>query len=175
MPSGADPAGPKPLGANAQAAARNLYVGEYLPAKAVAARLGVAERTVQRWMAADASKCRDWNEARRRAAQMRSTQEAAAQEFMAGFLTFQRKVLAELDAAADMAAAEKTKAIASLSDSFAKTARATAVAVAAPETTQLAIAMDTLQKLARFVAETHQDAAPLLAEALEAFAETLMT
>jgi hypothetical protein len=157
--------------ANAREKARDLYAQEYLPAGAIAARLGVAERTVARWKQEDAAAGADWGDARRDAERTRRAQDAAAHDYLGDFLCFQRKVLAELKDSADMTAAEKTRAIASLSDSFSKTSNA--CAKAAPQTTRLAAALDVLQRLARFVGEAYPDAGPALAEAIEAFAADL--
>jgi hypothetical protein len=157
--------------ANGRDKARGLYVQDCLPAGAIAARLGVAERTVERWKAEDAAAGRGWKAAREAARAARGAAEQDAQAYLTEVLAFQRAALEAVKLDQALTPQEKTRSAASLADSFSKTVNA--CAKAAPETTQLAIALDMLQRLARFASETHAEAAPALAECLEAFAVEL--
>jgi hypothetical protein len=148
--------------------ARALYIKDCLPIEAIAARLGVGERTVQRWKAEDAEQDKDWDAARQAAHMAKENIEISTQLYLANFIAFQQGALAEVQANEQMTTTEKAQAVASLADSFAKTVKASAIT--SPQINQLAIAIEVIQKLAAYVHDKHPEAAPKLMEALEPFA-----
>jgi len=147
--------------------ARGLYIRECLPTEAIAARLGIGERTVQRWKADDLEQGNDWDAGCQAAHMARENIEISTQIYIANFVAFQQGALADIRANEDMTPGEKAQAVASLADSFSKTVKA--CAVTAPKISSLAIAVDIVQRLAAFVADRHPEAAQVLTGVLEPF------
>jgi len=151
--------------------ARALYVADGLSLAGVAARLGVTERTVQRWKSKAAESGDDWDKARTAARIAPENVETAARESLEIFLDYHRAVLDEVNKNEGLTTIEKVQAVTSLADAYSKHLRASAVTM--PKVNRLAIATDVLQSLAAFVSEKAPSAAPVLAGVLEAFGPEL--
>lgn len=158
------------MGKAERARARGLFA-RGLPVAQVAAKMGAAKRTVQRWKAADAAAGLDWGAARAAELGAKGAIEAASRDYLAGALALQAEVLSAIKADAGIAPMDKTAALASLADSFNKTVRA--CAGAAPGAAQAAIAADTLNKLAAFAAGREPAEANAVLDAIEAFLPVL--
>ena len=152
--------------------ARMLYVADCLPLAIVAAKLGVTERTAQRWKAVAAKGGDDWDKARTAGRLGRESIKGAAQESLAAFLEYHKEALESLKSNTELDIQARVSAITNLADAYTKHLRA--AAITAPSLNALAIASDVLSRLTAFVKANHAEAAPVLAAVLEAFGPELV-
>ena len=151
--------------------ARTMYVMDGLPMSAIAMRLCLTERTVFRWKTEAGRAGDSWDKARVAYRLSKDSVAQTTQVFLEAFMGYQQRLLGEVQDNAELSTKEKVAAIASLTDTFHKTVKASAST--APKLNEFAIVSDVIQRLATFVAEHHPDAAPALLAILEPFGQEL--
>ncbi|WP_420996228.1 DUF1804 family protein [Cupriavidus sp. 30B13] len=148
-------------------AVRRAYVFDRLTLEIAAMKAGVSYGTARRWKADAAETGDDWDRAQSAQLIAGGTLEDIARGVLAGLVTQYQSTMEELSRTDDVKPLEKTKLLASLADSFQKTVSASKKIL--PETNELAIAMDVLQRLAAWVKNNKPEHIQIFAEMLEPF------
>jgi len=150
---------------------RRAYVFDRLSLEVAAMKCGVSYGTASRWKAASADKGDDWDKAQ--AAQLMSggSIEDIGRQMLAGLVTQYQASMEELNTDSKLPPQVKVQLLASLADAFNKTISASKRIL--PETSELATAMEVVQKLADFVRKQYPQHGPALVEVLEAFGDEL--
>jgi len=150
---------------------RRLYIMERVSLEIGALQCGVSFSTASRWKREAQDSGDDWDKLR--AAQILAGDgiESVARAALAGFLTQYQSVMDTLNADPDIAAENKVQMLASLADSFNKTVAASKRVL--PETSQLATAMEVVQKMAGFIRDKYPKHIQAFIEVLEPFGEEL--
>lgn len=157
--------------AESRVALRAAYL-DGLALEIAAVKVGVPVATARRWKYDAAAAGDDWDKMRN--AQMLAAgggMEQTLGRVVSMVITQAEATVRVLETNTDMSPLERTQAIASLTDSLGK-----ASAVAArlmPQTSQLAIAMDVIKRLAAFVAKQHPAHAEAFGEILEPFGDEI--
>lgn len=157
--------------ATAKARLRACFVGERLPMELACVKAKVARATGNRWKREAAAGGDDWEQARAALALGDGTFADTAKALLNDYLLAHQATMVLLRDTQGLGPLERVEAIASLSDSFNKTMSSFRKLM--PETDRLAVAMEVLKRLTRFVAEKQPKAAPALLEVLEAFGAEL--
>ncbi|MCW3479723.1 DUF1804 family protein [Neisseriaceae bacterium JH1-16] len=150
---------------------RRLYVFDRISLEMAALQCGVSMSTASRWKSEAQKAGDDWDKFRAAAILAGDGIENVARAALAGFLTQYQSTMDALNTNADIAAEKKVAMLASLADSFNKTVAASKRVL--PETSQLATAMEVVQKLAGFIRERYPKHAQAFVEVLEPFGEEL--
>ncbi len=152
-------------------AVRRAYVFDRLSLEIAAAKVGVSYATVTRWKAASAKAGDDWDKAQ--AAQLLSGGgiEEVARQMLAGLVMQYQTTMDEVNASTDIKPALKVQMLASLADAYNKTVSASKRIL--PETSELATAMQVIQKLAEFIQDKYPKHASTFVQILEPFGELL--
>lgn len=150
---------------------RKLYVFERIGLEVAAMQCKVSMSTASRWKREAAENGDDWDKFRAAAMLAGDGIESVARMALAGFLTQYHATMEVITVDTDLPAETKVKMLASLADSFNKTVSASKRVL--PETSQLATAMDVVQKLAGFIREKYPKHAQVFAEVLEPFGDVL--
>ncbi|MDN3578700.1 DUF1804 family protein [Chitinimonas viridis] len=156
-------------GDNVRQAVRASFVFDCLDMPAAAAKHNVPEATARRWKYAAKEMGDDWDKAR--GAQMLAGGgiEEVSRQTLALVVLQVQATLQTINETADMPPAVKVQMLASLSDSYLKLSKVATKLM--PETTQLATAMDVLQRLVKFIRDKYPQHAGSLAEVLHPFGE----
>lgn len=152
-------------------AVRRAFVFDRLTLEIAAMKAGVSYGTARRWKADAAETGDDWDKAQSAQLIAGGSLEEIARGVLAGLVTQYQATMEELTRTEDVKPLEKTKLLASLADSFQKTVSASKKIL--PETNELAVAMDVLQRLATFVKNNRPDHIQVFAEILEPFGHEL--
>lgn len=150
---------------------RRAYVFDRLTLEIAAMKAGVSYGTARRWKADAGETGDDWDKAQSAQLIAGGTLEDIARGVLAGLVTQYQATMEELARTEDFKPMEKTKLLASLADSFQKTVSASKKIL--PETNELAVAMDVLQRLATFVKNNKPEHIQVFAELLEPFGSEL--
>jgi hypothetical protein len=150
---------------------RRAYVFDRLTLEIAAMKAGVSYGTARRWKADAGETGDDWDKAQSAQLIAGGTLEDIARGVLAGLVTQYQATMEELARTEDVKPMEKTKLLASLADSFQKTVSASKKIL--PETNELAVAMDVLQRLATFVKNNRPEHIQVFAELLEPFGSEL--
>lgn len=150
---------------------RALYVHECVGLEAAAEHLEISERTALRWKAAAKKEGDDWDKARNASMLAGEGAEAVSRMLLEQFLTMMQSTLEAIKKDVDMKPGDKVDAMSSLADAYAKTMRG--VQRSAPELNRLAVAMEVMQHLVKFVQTKAPKQAGALLEVLEPFGEHL--
>lgn len=150
-----------------RAQVRAAYVHEHLPLEAAAARAGVAPGTAARWKRKAREAGEDWDKLRAAVCLAGEGMEAVARQMLADYVVQHKALMESIQGDADMSAAAKVQALASLADSFNKTVAASRRVL--PETSELATALAVLDKLGAFIRERYPQHGPAFVEILEPF------
>lgn len=150
---------------------RRLYVFDRIGLEMAALQCGVSMSTASRWKREAMDEGDDWDKFRAAAILSGDGIESIARAALAGFLTQYQATMDTLNANPDIKAETKVQMLASLADSFNKTVAASRKVL--PETSQLATAMEVVQKLATFIREKYPKHAQAFVEVLEPFGEEL--
>lgn len=150
---------------------RRLYVFDRIGLEMAALQCGVSMSTASRWKRESAEAGDDWDKMRAAAILAGDGIETVARAALAGFLTQYQATMELLNTNPDIPAEKKVQMLASLADSFNKTVAASRRVL--PETSQLATAMEVVQKLAGFIREKYPKHAQAFVEVLEPFGEEL--
>lgn len=151
---------------------RRAYVFDRLSLEVAAMKCGVSYGTASRWKTQSAEKGDDWDKAQ--AAQLMSggNIEDIGRQMLAGLVTQYQASMEELNTDSKLPPQVKVQLLASLADAFNKTIAASKKIL--PETSELATAMDVVQKLAEFVRNHYPQHANAFTELLEPFGEELV-
>ncbi len=153
-------------------AVRQAYVQDRLPLEAAAERVGVSYSAAQGWKRQAKADGQCWDKARAASRMSSGGLGELTTQLLEDFaLLFQSTVEQIRDADADPL--KKAEAISRLSDAYTKTMRA--ATKGAPEIGRLAMALEVLDLLARFVRAEHPEHAEALISVLEPFGRTLAT
>jgi len=150
---------------------RRLYVFDRISLEVAALQCGVSMSTASRWKGEAKETGDDWDKFRAAAILAGDGIESVARAALAGFLTQYQATMDTLNANPDIRAEAKVQMLASLADSFNKTVVASKRVL--PETSQLATAMEVVQKLAGFIREHHPQHAQAFVDVLEPFGQEL--
>jgi len=149
-------------------AVRNAYVRERLPLEAAAGRVGVSYSTAQKWKRDDKADGLCWDKARQAARMATGGLGDLTAELLEDFAVLFQSTVEEIrDASVDPL--KKAEAISRLSDAYNKTMRA--ASKGAPEIGQLAMALEVIDLLARFVRAEFPEHAEALITVLEPFGQ----
>jgi hypothetical protein len=147
---------------------RAAYVFQRLNVPAVAKRFKVPEQTLKRWKAEARAEGDDWDKARAAHSLAGDGAEAVAIRFMDDFMRLLDSTMEDIKGQVGMKPAEKVDALARLSDAYNKAMAGVRRSV--PQVSELAIAMDVLQQLVKFVQTRYPAHAKALVEILDPFA-----
>ncbi|WP_028536166.1 DUF1804 family protein [Paludibacterium yongneupense] len=150
---------------------RRLYVFDRISLEVASLQCGVSLSTSSRWKRDAQEMGDDWDKLRAAAILAGDGIESVARAALAGFLTQYQATMDMLNASNDIRAEAKVQMLASLADSFNKTVSASKRVL--PETSQLATAMEVVQKMAGFIRERFPKHAQAFVEVLEPFGEEL--
>ena len=150
--------------------ARAAYVMERLPLSEAARRAGASPAAVRGWKRRAKAAGDDWDAAREAALRAQDGLGGLTDRLLRDFAAlFQSTMQALRSGAHDPI--DAAKAMASLSDAYAKTVRA--AGCVDPRLARMDIALDVLRRLAEHVRERRPEAMGALAEALDSFGPAL--
>lgn len=150
-----------------KAAIRSRYVFDRLSIEVAAEREGVPVSTARKWkMAAEASGD-DWEKARAAASLSTTGTQTIAQLVLVDYLALHQSTVEGIKTDGAIPAIQRAEALSRLADAFQKTM--SAVAKAAPELGQYAVASEILQMQAVFVRENYPQHIDAFLEILEPF------
>lgn len=152
-------------------ALRAAYVHDRLPLEAAADKAGVPHSTAQRWKRQAREAGEDWDKLRAASLLAGEGMEHVARQMLADYVVQHKALMDLINGDANMGAAAKVAALASLADSFNKTVAASRRVL--PETNELATALGVINKLSDFVRERFPQHSAAFLEILEPFGETL--
>ncbi|MBX9268764.1 DUF1804 family protein [Chromobacterium violaceum] len=150
---------------------RRLYVFDRISLEVAAMQCSVSMSTASRWKRESAEAGDDWDKVRAAALLAGDGIESIARAALVGFMTQYQATMDTLTVSDQIPAEKKVAMLASLADSFNKTVAASRKVL--PETSQLATAMEVVQKLAGFIRERYPKHAQAFVEVLEPFGEEL--
>ncbi|WP_295451954.1 DUF1804 family protein [uncultured Thiodictyon sp.] len=154
-----------------RAAVRAAYIYQRLPLTDAAAAAGVAEGTARTWMRCSRQDGDDWDACRTAASLSREGQLAVASMVLEQFVLQFRSTLEGLKGNTQLGPIERAEILARLSDSYTKM-MSSAAKVATP-ISRLAVALETLRELAKYIGAERPDSLPVFAELLEGFGARL--
>jgi len=150
---------------------RRAYVFDRLSLEVAAMKCGVSYGTASRWKSQAAEAGDDWEKAQAAQLMAGGNIEDIGRQMLAGLVTQYQASMDELNRDSNINPALKVQLLSSLADAFNKTVAASKRIL--PETSELATAMDVVQKLAAFVQQRYPKHAPAFAELLEPFGDEL--
>lgn len=147
---------------------RRAYVFNSLSLEIAAMQGGVSFATARRWKKEASEAGDDWDKIRTASVMAGGGLEEVARTVLIG-LVAQYQSTIETITYADLKPQEKVEMLASLADAYNKSVSASRKIL--PETSQLATALEVLQKLGSFISEHHPQHLTAFAEILEPFGE----
>lgn len=150
---------------------RRAYVFDRLSLEVAALKVGVAYGTASRWKTNAAAQGDDWDKAQAAQLLAGGSLEEIGRQMLAGLVIQYQSTMQELNEKSDINPAAKVQLLASLADAFNKTIGASKRLL--PETSELATAMEVVQKLAEFVRKHYPQHAATFVELLEPFGDEL--
>ncbi len=150
---------------------RRAYVFDRLSLEVAAMKCGVSYGTASRWKAQAADGGDDWEKAQAAQLMAGGNIEDIGRQMLAGLVTQYQASMDELNRDTNLNPALKVQLLSSLADAFNKTVAASKRIL--PETSELATAMEVVQKLATFVQQRYPKHAQAFAELLEPFGDEL--
>lgn len=152
-------------------AVRAAFVHDQLGLEVAAVKCGVPVATARRWIRDARDAGDDWEKARTAQMIAGGGMEAIARQTMAMFSQQAQATLQMLQDDTQIAPLERSKALASLADSFNKLVASNARLM--PETDKLAVALDVIKRLSEFVRANHPQLAGGFAEILGPFGDEI--
>jgi len=150
-------------------AVRNAYVFDRLDLGAAADKHSVSRGTAQRWKNQAAAAGDDWDNARSAASISANGTRMVAEIVLSDFMQAYQKTMELLnDPETNISAKDRVDYISKMADAFTKTM--SAVAKAAPELGQYAVANELMHHLTRFVSENYPQHLEAVLEIMEPFA-----
>lgn len=150
---------------------RRAYVFNGLSLEIAAAQIGVGFGTARRWKKSALEAGDDWDKVRTAHTLAGGGLEDIARSALTGMLLQYQATIDALQNDDKISPQEKASLLASLADAFNKTVSASNRVL--PETSQLATALDVLQRLGAFIQERYPQHLAAFAELLEPFGEEL--
>lgn len=148
-------------------AVRAAFIFERLPIEAAAIRAGVPASTAARWKRQAKEAGDDWDKMRAACLLSGEGVESVARQMLADYVVQHKALMEIITTSADMKAEVKVQMLASLADSFNKTVAASRRVL--PETSELATALNVLDRLSNFIRERFPQHGPAFVEVLEPF------
>lgn len=152
-------------------AVRSLYVFKRLNCKAIAKRLKLRDSTVARWKHEARDRGDDWDKARAAHQIAGDGAQAIAVRFMDDFMHLLQNTIDDIKADPKMKPQLKVEALSRLADAYNKAMAG--VKRSMPELNELAVAMEVVQRLVKFVQGKYPQHARALVEILDPFASEL--
>lgn len=150
---------------------RRLYIFDRVSLEMAALQASVAFSSASRWKRDALEIGDDWDKLRAASILAGDGIENVARAALAGFLMQYQAMMDQVNQTAEIPAESKIQMLASLADSFNKTVSASRRVL--PETSQLATAMQVVQKLAEYIRTHWPKHAGAFVEVLEPFADEL--
>lgn len=150
---------------------RRAYVFDRLSLEVAALKVGVSYGTASRWKSAACEQGDDWDKAQAAQLMAGGCIEDIGRQMLAGLVTQYQSSMEELTRDTKLNPVTKVQLLASLADAFNKTISASKRLL--PETSELATAMEVVQKLAEFVRKQYPQHAAIFVELLEPFGDEL--
>ena len=151
--------------------ARSAYVYEALSLTAIADRLSLPLSTINRWKRASLKNGDDWDKARAAARLSGQGAEAVTVAVLEDFVLLFQSTLNDIKLSTDLTPLEKAEIISRLSDAYTKTINA--AAKGSPKLNKLAIAMEVLQLLVKYIQSERPDLIESFSDVLTGFGEKL--
>lgn len=152
--------------------ARSAYIYDNMPLAQIASIHKVSLATLRSWKKKAEDAGDDWDKLRAATLLAGEGMEAIARQTLSEYVVQHKTVMAEVLAAKDMTAQQKTDALASLGDSFNKMVVASRRVL--PMSDELAIALRVIQMLTEFVRQKFPQHVKALLEILEPFTEEVV-
>jgi len=153
-------------------AVRRAYVYDRLSLEISAQKAGISYATAARWKAQSAKGGDDWDKSQAALLMAGGGIETVARQMLAGLVTQYQATIETITADASLKPAVKVQMLASLADSYNKTVSASKRIL--PETSELATAMQVLQRLADFIHQRYPKHAATFVQILEPFGDLLV-
>lgn len=153
---------------------RRMYIFDQQPLEIGALQCNVAIATARRWKSDAAAEGDDWDKLRAAQTLAGGSMEELARQMLAGFLLQYQSVMETLNANDEeqkLTPMARVTMLASLADSYNKTVAASKRVL--PDTSELATAMQVVQKLAGYIREHYPQHAAAFVEVLEPFGSEL--
>ncbi|MFZ6655651.1 DUF1804 family protein [Undibacterium sp. TJN19] len=150
---------------------RRAYVFDRLSLEVAALKCGVSYGTASRWKSQAAEGGDNWEKAQAAQLMAGGSIEDIGRQMLAGLVTQYQSSMEELTKDANINPVVKVQLLASLADAFNKTISASKRIL--PETSELATAMEVVQKMAMFVRQRYPQHANAFTELLEPFGDEL--
>jgi transposase-like protein len=150
--------------------ARAKYLYERLTLPQIALALGVSEPTLRRWKSDARTDGDDWDQARIASTMAGQGLERIVTQVVQDYVIQHQATIDQLKEAV-LEPADKAKILAALADSFNKTV--SAAGRLTPKISELGVAMDVLDRLAKYVSARRPEAADALLAVLEPFGSEL--
>lgn len=152
---------------------RQLYVFEHTPLEAAAVQCRVSYNTARRWKSEAADFGDDWDKLRAAHTLAGGELEEIARQLLTDLVLQFKATMDQLQADGELDAKTRVELLTSLSDSYNKAIGANKRLL--PETSQLAVALEVLQRLAEYIRQ-HKPALLIeFMDVLEPFGEMLET
>jgi hypothetical protein len=154
-------------GPEVRAALRAAYIYEMQGLEAAAQRLDISFASASRWKRESKEAGDDWDKARAAARLAGQGADNVTREVLEDFVILFQSTITQLKTDPDVPALDKAEALSRLSDAYYKTMRATAANN--PKLNKLAVAMEVLQLLVKFIRDDHPQHIESLLDVLEGF------
>ncbi|WP_145507560.1 DUF1804 family protein [Yersinia hibernica] len=148
---------------------RRSYIFGQMSLEIASAQAGVSFVTARRWKKEAQDAGDDWDKLRAAHVIAGGGLEDIGRAVLTGLVTQYQTTLEQLNCNADLPAQQRVELLASLADAFNKAISASKKIL--PETSQLAIALDVIQKLSLFISEKHPQHLAAFVEILEPFGD----
>ncbi|MCB5309225.1 DUF1804 family protein [Yersinia massiliensis] len=148
---------------------RRSYIFGQMSLEIASAQAGVSFVTARRWKKEAQDAGDDWDKLRAAHVIAGGGLEDIGRAVLTGLVTQYQTTLEQLNCNSDLPAQKRVELLASLADAFNKAISASKKIL--PETSQLAIALDVLQKLSLFISEKHPQHLAAFVEILEPFGD----
>lgn len=150
---------------------RRSYVFDRLSLELAAVKAGVSYGTASRWKKQAAEQGDDWDKSQAAQLMAGGSMEEIGRQMLSGLVIQYQASMDDLTRNSELNPATKVQLLASLADAFNKTISASKRLL--PETSELATAMEVVQKLAEFVRKNYPQHAASFVELLEPFGDEL--
>lgn len=140
-------------GPEVRGAVRAAYIYDAISLEAAAKRFRIPFGTASRWKRDAAAAGDDWEKARAAARLAGAGADQVSRNVLEEFVTLFQSTITQLKESKDVPALDKAEALSRLSDAYMKTMRA--IASTNPKLNKLAVAMEVVQQLIKFIRDRH--------------------
>jgi hypothetical protein len=148
---------------------RRAYIFGQMSLEIAAAQAAIPFVTARRWKKEAQDRGDDWDKMRAAHVMAGGGLEDIGRAVLTGLVTQYQTTLEQLNGDSTLPAQQRVELLASLADAFNKAISASKKIL--PETSQLAIALDVIQKLSVFISEKHPQHLVAFVEILEPFGD----